>query len=146
MSEVGYGMWGLSDWSGSDDERTREALNEAVRLGCNFFDTAWAYGSGHSEGMLGELVRAHADTRLYTASKIPPKNRRWPSQRGMDLQDVFPPDYIREYTERSLRNLGLERLDLMQFHVWEDAWAHDERWQRAMADLKRENQIGRAHV
>jgi len=142
VSEVGYGMWGLSDWSGSDDERTREALDEAVRLGCNFFDTAWAYGSGHSEGMLGELVRAHPDTRLFAASKIPPKNRRWPSQRDMALDEVFPPDYIREYTERSLKNLGLARLDLMQFHVWEDAWAHDERWQRAMTDLKREGLIG----
>lgn len=142
VSEVGYGMWGLSDWSGSDDERTREALNEAVCLGCNFFDTAWAYGSGHSEGMLGELVRAHPDTRLYTASKIPPKNRRWPSQRGMSLDEVFPPDYIREYTERSLRNLGLAHIDLMQFHVWEDAWARDEPWQRAVSDLKRENLIG----
>lgn len=142
VSEVGYGMWGLSDWSGSDDERTREALNEAVRLGCNFFDTAWAYGGGHSEGMLGELVRAHPGTRLFTASKIPPKNRRWPSQRGMALEEVFPPDYIREYTERSLKNLGLARVDLMQFHVWEDAWARDERWQRAMTDLKREGLIG----
>jgi aryl-alcohol dehydrogenase-like predicted oxidoreductase len=142
VSEVGYGMWGLSDWSGSDDERTREALNEAVRLGCNFFDTAWAYGGGHSEGMLGELVRAHPGTRLYTASKIPPKNRRWPSQRNMLLDEVFPPDYIREYTERSLKNLGLARVDLMQFHVWEDAWARDERWQRTMGDLKREGLIG----
>ena len=92
VSEIGYGMWGLSGWTGSDDARTRAALTEAVRLGCNFFDTAWAYGDGHSEGMLGELVRAHPDKRLYTASKIPPKNLSWPSRRDMRLDEVFPAD------------------------------------------------------
>jgi len=146
VSEIGYGMWGLSDWSGSDDERTRAALDEAVRLGCNFFDTAWAYGNGHSERMLGELVRAHPGARLFTASKVPPKNQRWPSERGMALEDVFPPEHIRGYVERSLENLRLPRVDLMQFHVWEDAWARDESWWRAMENLKREGLIGAVGV
>jgi aryl-alcohol dehydrogenase-like predicted oxidoreductase len=83
-------------------------------------------------------VRAHPDKKLYTASKIPPKNRIWPSRRHFKLVDVFPPEYIVEYTEKSLENLGLDGLDLMQFHVWEDAWAEDESWQRAVADLKRQ--------
>ncbi len=142
VSEIGYGMWGMAGWSGSDDARSREALAEAVRLGCNFFDTAWGYGSGHSERLLGELVRAHPEHRLYTASKIPPRNRQWPSQRGVPLDEVFPPDHIREYAERTLGNLGVPRLDLLQFHVWEDAWAHDDRWWRAMSDLKSEGLIG----
>jgi aryl-alcohol dehydrogenase-like predicted oxidoreductase len=110
--------------------------------GCTFFDTAWGYGAGHSEGLLGELVRANPDRRLYTATKIPPKNRKWPSRRGFTLDETFPPDHIREYTEKSLANLGLPRVDLMQFHVWEDAWARDERWQRAVDDLKRDGLIG----
>jgi aryl-alcohol dehydrogenase-like predicted oxidoreductase len=142
VSEVGYGMWGMAGWTGADDDRSRESLDEAIRLGCNFFDTAWAYGDGHSERLLGEAVRAHPDTRLYTASKIPPRNRQWPSRRGMPLDEVFPPDYIREYAERTLANLGLPRVDLLQFHVWEDAWAGDDRWQRAMEDLRREGLIG----
>lgn len=142
VSEVGYGMWGMGGWTGSDDEQSRESLNLAVELGCNFFDTAWVYGKGHSERLLGELLRAHPDKRLYTASKIPPKNFRWPSRRGYTLDETFPPDHIRKYTERTLANLGTDRVDLMQFHVWEDAWAHDERWQRAMDDLRREGMIG----
>jgi aryl-alcohol dehydrogenase-like predicted oxidoreductase len=142
VSEIGYGMWGMAGWTGSDDARSEEALDEAVRLGCNFFDTAWAYGEGKSERLLGALVRRHPQTRLYTASKIPPKNRRWPSRRDSPLDDVFPSDYVREYAERTLTNLGLPRVDLLQFHVWEDAWAHDARWQRAMDDLKREGLIG----
>ena len=141
VSEVGYGMWGMAGWTGSDDEQSRASLEEAVDRGCTFFDTAWAYGNGHSEELLGELVRAHPERRLYAATKIPPKNRVWPSRRGFTLDDVFPPDYIREYAEKSLENLGIPRIDLLQFHVWEDDWAHDERWQRAMDDLRVEGLI-----
>ena len=142
VSEVGYGMWGLAGWTGSDDDETRQALDEAVRLGCNFFDTAWAYGDGKSERMLGELVRAYPDRRLYTATKVPPKNRTWPSRSDYRLDDVFPPDYIRQYAESSLEHLGLPSVDLLQFHVWEDAWARDDRWHRVMEDLKREKLVG----
>ena len=137
IGELGYGMWGMGgDWKGGDDQASRRSLDRAVELGCNFFDTAWAYGNGHSEHLLGELVRRHPDRRLYVATKIPPKNRIWPSRRGFALEDVFPADYIREYTERSLANLGLDRIDLLQFHVWEDDWAHDERWQQATGELR----------
>lgn len=141
VSEIGYGMWGMAGWTGSDDAESLAALNLAAEIGCNFFDTAHAYGDGHSERLLGQLVRQQPGKRLYTASKIPPKNRTWPSQRGMRLADVFPPDYIRQMTEKSLEALGLDALDLQQFHVWEDDWAADERWQRAVDDLKRQGMI-----
>ena len=86
-------------------------------------------------------MRANPGRTLYTATKVPPKNRRWPSERGSALDDVFPPEYIREYAEKSLANLGLPSVDLLQFHVWEDAWADDERWQRAVDDLRREGLV-----
>jgi aryl-alcohol dehydrogenase-like predicted oxidoreductase len=142
VSEIGYGMWGMAGWTGSDDAQSLEAMQLAVDLGCNFFDTAWAYGEGHSEQLLGKLVRANPDKRIYTATKIPPKNRQWPTRRGDRLDDVFPANYVREYAERSLANLGLPRVDLLQFHVWEDAWSADERWQRAVGDLRREGLVG----
>jgi aryl-alcohol dehydrogenase-like predicted oxidoreductase len=129
VSEIGYGMWGLAGWTGSEGSQTVAALERAVELGCNFFDTAWAYGNGHSERLLGELVRSHPGQTLYVATKVPPKNFQWPSRRGFTLDECFPRDHIREYTEKSLENLGLPRIDLLQFHVWEDAWAHDDRWQ-----------------
>ena len=113
VSEVGYGMWGMGGWSGSDDEESLRSLQRAVELGVNFFDTAYVYGDGHSEGLLGQLVRANPDKRLYTASKVPPKNRKWPSLRESTLEETFPPDYVEEYVHRSLENLGLERVDLM---------------------------------
>jgi aryl-alcohol dehydrogenase-like predicted oxidoreductase len=141
VSEVGYGMWGMAGWTGSDDGESMEALQRAVDLGCNFFDTAWGYGRGKSETLLGRLVRNNPDKTLYVATKVPPKTFRWPSRRGDRLDECFPASHIREYAEKSLVNLGLSRIDLLQFHVWEDAWARDERWQRIMDDLKREELI-----
>ncbi len=141
VGELGYGMWGMGGWTGSDDDRSRASLQTAVDRGVNFFDTAWAYGDGHSERLLGELLRANQDRRLYAATKVPPKNRQWPSRRGEPLEDAFPPEYIREYAERSLANLGVETIDLLQFHVWEDDWAADERWQRAVDDLRHEGLV-----
>ncbi len=141
VSEVGHGLWGMGGWSGSDDEQSIEALDRSVRLGCTFFDTAWAYGSGKSEHLLGDVVRSYPNRGLIVATKVPPKNQIWPSRRGFSLDDCFPPDHIAEYAERSLKNLGLARIDLLQFHVWEDAWARDERWQRAIDELKRQGLI-----
>ena len=138
---MGYGMWGLAGWTGSDDNDSRLALQRAVDLGCNFFDTAWGYGAGKSEGFLGTLVRANPDKTLYTASKIPPKNFTWPSQRGFSLDDCFPPEHIQEYVHKSLENTGLPCIDLMQFHVWEDDWLADDRWYRTMSDLQQQGLI-----
>src|SRR3954467_1635895 len=136
VSEIGYGMWGMGGWTGSDDEESLASLQQAVDGGCNFFDTAWAYGEGHSEGLLGQLVRANPGRKLYTATKIPPKNRQWPSRRGTPLDDAFPPDHIEEYVLSSLKNAGLESFDLIQFHVWEDDWAEDDRWAKKIDELR----------
>jgi aryl-alcohol dehydrogenase-like predicted oxidoreductase len=91
---------------------------------------------GHSERLLGELLRKHPERRLYAATKIPPKNAKWPARAEYPLDEVFPAEHIRRFTERSLENLGLPALDLIQFHVWSDAWAVDERWHRAVERLK----------
>ncbi len=141
VSEVGYGMWGMAGWTGSDDDESHASLDRAIELGCSFFDTAWAYGEGHSERLLGAALRRHRDKRLYLATKIPPKNGKWPARSAYDLDDVFPADHIREYTEKSLTNIGVSTLDLQQFHVWTDGWASDRRWQRAVSALKEEGLV-----
>jgi aryl-alcohol dehydrogenase-like predicted oxidoreductase len=137
VSEVGHGMWGMGGWSGSDDDQSLAALQRSVDLGCNFFDTAWAYGEGKSEHLLGSLVRANRDKRLYTATKIPPKNRVWPASPDQSLDESYPPDHIEEYVQRSLKNSGLDSFDLVQLHTWTDGWAEDDRWYQKMTDLKR---------
>lgn len=141
VSEIGYGMWGMGGWTGSDDAESMAALQRSVELGCNFFDTAWAYGAGHSERLLGDLVRANPAIKLYTATKIPPKNFKWPSRREYTLDDCFPPDHIEQYVHSSLRNAGLESFDLIQFHTWEDSWLQDDRWARKMEELKRQGLV-----
>lgn len=145
VSDVGYGMWGIAGgeggWTGASDGHGMEALHAAIEQGCNFFDTAWIYGRGHSEVMLGRAVREHPGKQIYIATKVPPKNREWPSRRGDKIENIFPPEHIREYVERSLQGLSVSCIDLLQFHVWEDAWALDESWKTVVADLKREGLI-----
>ncbi|MCF0064067.1 aldo/keto reductase [Dyadobacter chenwenxiniae] len=143
ISEIGYGMWGLAGWTGSDRKETDDSLNLAVESGVNFFDTAWGYGEGLSERILGDLIRRYPDRKLYAATKIPPKNRQWPSRPDSSLKDVFPADYIVEYTEKSLKNLGTERIDLLQFHVWEDSWAEEDEWKEAIQKLTQEGKVER---
>jgi len=148
VSEIGYGMWGLAGWKESDDAESIRSLHRAVELGCNFFDTAWAYGDGKSEQILAAILREHKndgsggpDKHLYVATKIPPKNRRWPSTRTFTLDDCYPPDYIEEYIEKSLKNLAVDTIDLMQFHTWEDRWLNDDRLPRAIEHMKKSGKV-----
>lgn len=152
VSEIGYGMWGMGGWTGSDDDESLRALERALALGCNFFDTAWVYGLGKSERLLGEALRRWKTTPsgveateslrdVIVATKIPPKNMQWPGRAEYDVRETYPADHIREYTEKSLANLGLETIDLQQLHVWSDAWAGDTGWQRAIDALKQEKLI-----
>ena len=138
VSEIGYGMWGMAGWTGSHNSESSESLQLAADNGCNFYDTAWGYGSGKSEGLLGQLIRANKDKKLYTATKMPPKNFKWPARREYSLDDCFPPDHIEEYVSKSLKNAGLESFDIMQFHTWEDHWLEDERGINKMLELKKQ--------
>lgn len=141
VSEIGYGMWGMGGWTGSDDQESLVGLDRSVELGCNFFDTAFAYGNGHSEQLLGATLKRHADRRLYVATKVPPKNLRWPGRAETPAGDVFPYEHVVAMTEKSRDLLGVECIDLQQLHVWSDAWVEDDGWKRAVADLKRRGVI-----
>ncbi|HMB65144.1 MAG TPA: aldo/keto reductase [Eudoraea sp.] len=141
VSEIGYGMWGMAGWKESDDLQSSRSLDLAVENGVNFFDTAWAYGEGHSEKLLGQLVKRYPGSKLYTASKIPPKNFKWPAKPEYSLGESYPANHITEFTDRTLRNLGLEQIDLLQFHTWDDTWAKREEWQQAVEGLKASGKI-----
>lgn len=141
VGEVGYGMWGMGGWTGSNDDESLASLEYAVDRGCTFFDTAWAYGQGHSERLLGQLLRARPAARIVTATKIPPKSMKWPAAPDARLADAYPADHIRELAEKSLGNVGVSTLDLLQFHSWNDTWADDPSWQRAVETLKAEKLV-----
>jgi len=142
VSEIGYGAWGIGGamWLGGDDRQALQALQLAIEEGLNFIDTALAYGDGHSEQLVGEVVR-ETKHKIYVATKVPPKNQLWPARPGIPISDVFPYDYILQSTERSLQNLGVERIDLQQLHVWNPEWIVNDEWKRAFEDLKRTGKV-----
>jgi aryl-alcohol dehydrogenase-like predicted oxidoreductase len=125
ISEIGYGMWGMGGWTGSDDAES----------------AALAYGEGRSEKLLGDLVRRHPQKRLLLATKVPPLNRQWPGKASSPAAAVFPYDYVMQSTRVSLKHLGVETIDLQQLHVWDDSWTSDPGWRRAAEELKRDGVI-----
>jgi aryl-alcohol dehydrogenase-like predicted oxidoreductase len=142
VSELGFGAWGIGGtmWLGADDDESLRALARAIELGVNFIDTALGYGDGHSEELVGQAVRASSE-QIAVATKIPPKNRIWPAPGGISPDEAFPADHVIECTERSLRNLGLETIDVQQFHVWSDEWVGRGDWLDAVEQLKRDGKI-----
>ncbi len=142
VSEIGYGAWGIGgiQWLGGTDDESIAALRDALDCGLNLIDTALAYGSGHSERLVGRVIR-ELGKQVYIATKVPPKNQTWPAAPGTPIGEVFPYDYIIKSTDRSLRNLGLETIDLQQLHVWTTEWTGRDEWRRAAEDLKRAGKI-----
>jgi aryl-alcohol dehydrogenase-like predicted oxidoreductase len=142
VSEVGYGAWGIGGtmWLGADDRESLTALHRAMELGVTLIDTALGYGDGHSEQLVGKAVREHGG-EVLVATKIPPKNGVWPAPSGIDPDEAFPADHVRACVERSLRNTGLDALDLEQFHVWSDEWVGRGSWLEAISELKDEGKI-----
>jgi aryl-alcohol dehydrogenase-like predicted oxidoreductase len=142
VSEIGYGAWGIggSQWGGAEDDESIEALNRAIELGLNFIDTALAYGDGRSERVVGQVVRARPET-IHVATKVPPKNLTWPAPAGVRVEEVYPRDHILTSAERSLANLGLERIDLLQLHVWSDEWTDQGDWREPVEELRSSGKI-----
>ena len=142
ISEMGYGAWGIggTQWLGGSDGESLAALRRSIDLGLNFIDTALAYGAGHSEQLVGQVVR-EAGGRIYVATKVPPKNQLWPARPGIGIEQAFPYDYILRATERSLKNLGVETIDLQQLHVWNPEWIARDEWRRGFEELKRSGKV-----
>ena len=141
IGEIGYGMWGMGGWTNSNDIQSSDSLDLAVENGVNFFDTAWGYGEGHSEKLLGKLLKRHQNKKLYSASKLPPKNFKWPAKSEYSFFDSYPSNHILDYTERTLKNLDVEKIDLLQFHTWDDSWSSIDEWKRSVEDLKKSGKI-----
>ncbi|HET7746406.1 MAG TPA: aldo/keto reductase [Vicinamibacteria bacterium] len=137
VSAIGFGAWGIGGnlWVGADDGESVRALHRAIDLGVNLVDTALAYGEGHSERLVGRVVRERKET-VHVATKVPPKNRAWPATRDVPVSETFPPHYVVECCERSLKNLGVDRIDLLQLHVWHDAYLEQDGWRGALEKLK----------
>jgi len=141
VSDVAHGLWGMSGWSGSDDDESLQALQVAVDQGCNFFDSAWAYGDGKSDGLLGQTIAKNKEKRLFAASKIPPMNGMWPALPKYKYQNVFPPNHVFQYTDLIRKELGTDSIDVLQFHVWDDSWTDEPDFRNTVEKLKKDGTI-----
>lgn len=140
VSEIGHGLWGMGSWTGSDDNTSRAALRGSIEGGCTFFDSAFVYGDGRSDKLIGEVANKYPERKLVLASKIPPADFKWPSKPDNPLHAIFPRSHVLEYARRISEAFG-RPIDLLQFHVWEDAWAHEAEWQDTVAELKSSGMI-----
>jgi len=140
VSEIGFGGWGIGKawWGNVDDKESVRALAKAVEVGINFFDTAYVYGDGHSENLMGKTLKGK---KVFIATKIPPKGHGWPGNPATPISQTFPKDWIVACTERSLKKLDREFIDLTQFHVWSDGWLKYDEWKEGVAQLKKEGKI-----
>jgi aryl-alcohol dehydrogenase-like predicted oxidoreductase len=150
VSEISFGAWGIGGdwWAGAVDEESLHSIQLALDLGVNFIDTAPNYGNGHSEELVGRAVRDWRSLRMrdrpeqvVVATKVNPKNYTWPAAPGTPLSQVFPQDWIIQSTEKSLKTLGLDCIDLQQFHVWLDEWAEQDEWKEAVVRLKQDGKV-----
>jgi aryl-alcohol dehydrogenase-like predicted oxidoreductase len=141
VSEIGHGLWGMSGWSGSEDQESLEAMQLSVDIGCNFFDTAWAYGNGKSDTLLGQILAKNRGKRLYAASKIPPLNGKWPATAKYKYNEVFPAAHVFEHAALIREKLGMDAIDLLQFHVWDDSWANEPEFRDTIKKLKNDGLI-----
>jgi aryl-alcohol dehydrogenase-like predicted oxidoreductase len=141
VSDIGHGLWGMSGWSEADDEQSCQSIQLAIDLGCNFFDTAWAYGNGKSDSLLGEALAHNQGKRIYAASKIPPKNLQWPAVPKYKYTDVFPADHVFKYAEKIREKLQVKTIDVLQYHVWDDSWTDEPEFRSTVERLKRDGLI-----
>lgn len=143
VSEISFGAWAIGGdmWGPQDDGESVRALHRALDLGVNFIDTAQGYGKGHSEELIGKVLKERPDA-VYVATKVPPKpGSVWPPPEDANADAIFPGPYIIEECERSLKRLGRDYLDIYQFHTWATAFNVDGEWIEAMARLKKEGKI-----
>jgi aryl-alcohol dehydrogenase-like predicted oxidoreductase len=143
VSEVGFGAWAIGGdmWGPQDDAESVRALHRAIDLGVNFIDTAQGYGKGHSEELIGRVLRERSE-RLYVATKVPAvPGTPWPLPHDADPDEYFPASYIIERCTESLRRLRRDYIDVYQFHTWSSAFNTQGQWCDAMQRLKRDGMI-----
>ncbi len=145
ISEIGYGAWGIGGgWGATDDAEANRALHRFLDLGGNFIDTAYGYGDGHSEQVIGQVLRerkAGGHPEPIVASKVPPKTMQWPLLPHLPVTDTYPVDWVVQCAERSLKNLGIDTLDLLQLHAWTDSYNEQLDWYEAFVKLREQGKL-----
>ena len=143
VSAIGFGAWAIGGnmWGPQDDNDSIAAINKALDLGVNFIDTALAYGNGHSEEIIGRVLKERKTKRedIYIATKIPPTS--WPPPPYSQAKDAFPKAKLISSVEQSLRNLDTDYVDLIQLHSWRENWTNDTDWYETLTELKEKGKV-----
>src|SRR3990167_916728 len=153
VSEMGYGTWQLANdpncWVGANKQESLRSLSLFVEEGGNFIDTAWIYGYDEqfperhpSEELIGTFLKySNKKEEIIIATKIPPKNFTWPAWKGISLTEIFPNDHIEKCVNDSLKSLGVESIDIMQFHVWQDDFAKEDDWKEMIQKITQAGKV-----
>lgn len=142
VSEIGFGAWQIGgQWGSVDDDASVRTLLHAFERGINFVDTAALYGNGHSERVIGRALREWRGGKVYVATKAHPTV--WPDPDGPppQVRGRFPEWHLRAHVDQSLRNLGVERIDLFQLHSWGPRGHVELDWFETLNDLRAEGKI-----
>lgn len=141
VSEIGFGAWAIGgSWGPQSEADSTAALNRALDLGVNFIDTAAGYGDGKSERIIGGVLRTRRD-EVIVATKTPPAAGPWPPSPYCLTSERYPENYLRENIEQRLRNLGTDRIDLLQLHTWTRAWNRRPEPFEVLRKLKAEGKV-----
>ena len=141
VSEIGFGGWAIGGgWGPQSDKESIRTLHHAIDLGLNFIDTAQGYGDGHSETLIGQVLKERKE-KIIVATKVPPKEFDWPARIDYDARKAFPKAYVIEECEKSLKRLQREYLDIYQFHTWSAKFNSQDEWYETFEELKQQGKI-----
>ena len=141
VSEIGFGAWAIGgSWGEQKEEDSTAALHRALDLGCTFIDTAAGYGNGRSERIIGKVLKERKE-RVFVATKTPPSPGPWPPTPYCRAEERYSESYLRANVEERLRELGTERIDLLQLHTWTRAWNREPRPFETLRKLQAEGKI-----
>ncbi len=153
VSEVGFGTWQLANdpnmWVGADLNESLKCLHEFTERGGNFIDTAWVYGYSDktpdkhpSEELIGKFLKESGKRdQLIIATKIAPLNWKWPAWKNIPMSEVFTKEKIKTSVNDSLKALGVDAIDLVQFHVWQDDFAKENEWKETIQKITKEGKV-----
>lgn len=143
LSEIGLGTWQISGdvWGPKDDAESIRALQAGLDLGANFIDTAAGYGSGHSEELVGEVLRSNRREEVIVSTKVKPLSGVFAPPPEHPIGEAYPRSWIRSECEESLRRLATDYIDILFIHTWNKAWAAETEWADEMRQLKDEGKI-----
>lgn len=154
VSEIGMGTWQLANdpncWVGSDLKESLASLYKFTELGGNFIDTAWIYGYSDSfpnkhpsEELISKFLKESKKRRqLVIATKVPPKNMKWPAWKKIPISEVFPDKWIEKCVDDSLKSLKVDYIDLVQFHVWQDDFVNNDGWKNTIQKIIKSGKVG----